>query len=118
MKCRLIPYPWCVLLTSEVSTDPEIIQKVRSYADGVDRVLASLDSNHTHEHVLAELNAYADLVSVCTYCIVSTPRWKTSPQDPSPIAPGSLATIPKWLFMNGLRAILSARSIRGLTTSY
>jgi cephalosporin hydroxylase len=29
-----------------------------------------LDSNHTHEHVLAELNAYADLVSAGSYCIV------------------------------------------------
>ena len=52
------------------SIDPEIIQQVRSHADGVDRVLVSLDSNHTHEHVLAELNAYADLVSVGSYCIV------------------------------------------------
>lgn len=52
------------------SIDPEIIQQVRSHADGVDRVLLSLDSNHTHEHVFAELNAYADLVSVGSYCIV------------------------------------------------
>ena len=52
------------------SIDPEIIQQVRSHADGVDRVLVSLDSNHTHDHVLAELNAYADLVSVGSYCIV------------------------------------------------
>jgi len=52
------------------STDPEIIQQVRSHANGVDRVLVALDSNHTHEHVLAELNAYADLVSAASYCIV------------------------------------------------
>jgi cephalosporin hydroxylase len=52
------------------SIAPEIIHQVRSHADGVDRVLVSLDSNHTHEHVLAELNAYADLVSVGSYCIV------------------------------------------------
>jgi len=52
------------------SIDPEIIQQVRSHADGVDRVLVSLDSNHTHDHVFAELNAYADLVTVGSYCIV------------------------------------------------
>lgn len=52
------------------SIDPEIIQQVRSHADGLDRVLVSLDSNHTHEHVLAELNAYADLVTIGSYCIV------------------------------------------------
>jgi len=43
---------------------------VHSHADGFDRVLVSLDSNHTHDHVLAELNAYADLVFVGSYCIV------------------------------------------------
>jgi cephalosporin hydroxylase len=52
------------------SIDPDIIQQVRSHASGVERVLVSLDSNHTHEHVLAELDAYADLVSVDSYCIV------------------------------------------------
>jgi cephalosporin hydroxylase len=52
------------------SIEPAIIQQVRSYADGVERVLVSLDSNHTHDHVLAELNAYADLVSQGSYCIV------------------------------------------------
>ena len=46
------------------------LNRCAGHADGVDRVLVSLDSNHTHEHVLAELNAYADLVSVGSYCIV------------------------------------------------
>ena len=52
------------------SINPDIIQQVRSHADGVERVLVSLDSNHTQDHVLAELNAYADLASVGSYCIV------------------------------------------------
>ena len=52
------------------SVDPHIVKQVRSHADGVEQVLVSLDSNHTHEHVLGELNAYADLVSVGSYCIV------------------------------------------------
>ena len=29
-----------------------------------------LDSNHTHDHVLAELHAYAPLTSVGSYCVV------------------------------------------------
>ncbi len=52
------------------SIHSDIIKEVHSYADGFDRVMVSLDSNHTHEHVLGELNAYADLVSVGSYCIV------------------------------------------------
>lgn len=40
-----------------------------------------LDSNHTHEHVLAELNAYADLVSVGSYCIVFDTFVEDMPDD-------------------------------------
>jgi cephalosporin hydroxylase len=36
------------------------------HVDGVNRVLMLLDYNYTHQHVLAELIAYAELVSVGT----------------------------------------------------
>ncbi|MEY3880544.1 MAG: hypothetical protein RIQ94_1340, partial [Pseudomonadota bacterium] len=39
-------------------------------AAGKQRVLVCLDSNHTHDHVLAELQAYAPLTSVGSYCVV------------------------------------------------
>ena len=52
------------------SIDPEIVSQVTNYAAAYKNILASLDSNHTHDHVLAELNAYAGLVSVGSYCIV------------------------------------------------
>ena len=64
------------------SIDPDY-PKVRSHANGVDRVLVSLDSNHTHEHVLAELNAFGDLVSVGSYCIVFDTVVEDLPPDPS-----------------------------------
>ncbi len=51
------------------STDPAIVQQVAAQAAGK-RVLVVLDSNHTHDHVLAELGAYAPLVSVGSYCVV------------------------------------------------
>lgn len=51
------------------SIAPETIAEVRSVAAGK-RVLVVLDSNHTHDHVLAELEAYAPLVSVGSYCVV------------------------------------------------
>src|SRR4029078_11677694 len=34
------------------------------------QTLVVLDSNHTHEHVRAELEVYAPLVSVGSYCVV------------------------------------------------
>ena len=52
------------------SIDPDIIQQVYHYARGYERVLVCLDSNHTHDHVLGELAAYADLTSVGSYCVV------------------------------------------------
>lgn len=52
------------------STADSVIQTVRDLAKGKQRVLVCLDSNHTHEHVLAELRAYAPLVSVGSYCVV------------------------------------------------
>ena len=52
------------------SVAPEVVAQVHALAAGRQRVLVCLDSNHTHEHVLAELNAYAGLVSVGSYCVV------------------------------------------------
>lgn len=52
------------------SVAPEVIAQVRAKASGNKRILVCLDSNHTHEHVLAELRAYAPLVSVGSYCVV------------------------------------------------
>lgn len=52
------------------SIEDEMIQRVRDYARDYDRVLVCLDSNHTHDHVLAELDAYADLATRDSYCLV------------------------------------------------
>jgi cephalosporin hydroxylase len=51
------------------SVDPAVVAQVREHARGK-RVLVTLDSNHTHEHVLAELQAYAPLVSKGSYLVV------------------------------------------------
>ncbi|WP_442597266.1 cephalosporin hydroxylase family protein [Parapusillimonas sp. JC17] len=51
------------------SIDTNIVAQVHALAKGK-RTLVFLDSNHTHEHVLAELNAYAGLVSPGSYCVV------------------------------------------------
>lgn len=52
------------------SIAPEIVEQVRQAAAGRRSVLVCLDSNHTHVHVLAELQAYASLVTVGSYCVV------------------------------------------------
>ena len=52
------------------SIDPQVVAKVRELASSHRSVLVCLDSNHTHDHVLAELEAYAPLVSQGSYCVV------------------------------------------------
>jgi cephalosporin hydroxylase len=52
------------------SIAPEVIEQVKAVAKSHQRVLVCLDSNHTHDHVLAELEAYAPLTSVGSYCVV------------------------------------------------
>ncbi len=52
------------------SIAPEVIAQVYSIATGFQRTLVFLDSMHTHDHVLAELEAYGPLVSPGSYCVV------------------------------------------------
>lgn len=52
------------------STDINVFEKVKAIAEGKERVMVFLDSNHTHEHVLKELNLYADLVTVGSYLVL------------------------------------------------
>lgn len=52
------------------STSLEIAKQVFEIAKDKKSVLVCLDSNHTHDHVLKELELYAPLVSVGSYCVV------------------------------------------------
>jgi cephalosporin hydroxylase len=45
------------------STDPRVVNLVKERAEGLERVMVVLDSDHSHDHVLAELRHYAPLVS-------------------------------------------------------
>jgi cephalosporin hydroxylase len=48
----------------------EIAAQVRKAAEGKQTVMVLLDSNHTHDHVLRELELYAPLVTPGSYCVV------------------------------------------------
>lgn len=52
------------------SISDEVTSQVKDIAKGYQKVMVCLDSNHTHDHVLAELEAYAPLVSDGSYCVV------------------------------------------------
>jgi cephalosporin hydroxylase len=77
------------------SIDPAVIAKVHAVAANYSRVLVCLDSNHTHEHVLAELNAYAPLTSVGSYCVVFDTIIEDLPAEMFPDRPWAPGNNPK-----------------------
>jgi cephalosporin hydroxylase len=77
------------------SINPDIIAQVNDYANGHKRILVCLDSMHTHDHVLAELEAYAPLVSPDSYCIVFDTIIEDMPDDMFPNRPWGKGNNPK-----------------------
>lgn len=77
------------------SIAPEIIEQVKRVASGYDRTLVCLDSNHTYEHVLAELKAYAPLTSVGSYCVVFDTIVEDLPAEMFPDRPWGPGDNPK-----------------------
>jgi cephalosporin hydroxylase len=77
------------------SIDPEIIKQVHEIAEGYGRVLVCLDSNHTHDHVLAELKSYAPLVSRGSYCVVFDTIIEDLPNGMYPDRPWGKGNNPK-----------------------
>jgi len=53
------------------SIAPETVKRVHDLARGAQRVMVLLDSNHAREHVAAELEAYADLVTPGSYLVAA-----------------------------------------------
>jgi cephalosporin hydroxylase len=52
------------------SLSEEIVDKVGAMAKDKKTIMVSLDSNHTHDHVLEELKLYAPFVTPGSYCVV------------------------------------------------
>jgi cephalosporin hydroxylase len=77
------------------SIAPDIITQVQDIAKDYGRILVCLDSNHTHEHVLAELEAYAPLTSKESYCIVFDTIIEDLPEDSFPDRPWGKGDNPK-----------------------
>jgi len=77
------------------SIAPEVIEQVHAIAANYSRVLVCLDSNHTHDHVLAELEAYAPLTSKDSYCVVFDTIVEDMPADMFPDRPWGPGNNPK-----------------------
>jgi cephalosporin hydroxylase len=91
------------------STDPLVVNRVHEIASAYQRVLVCLDSNHTHEHVLAELEAYAPLTSQGSYCCVFDTIIEDLPGDFFPDRPWGRGNNPK----TAVHEYLKRLSVRG-----
>ena len=96
------------------SVAPEVVQQVKELAAGYSRVLVILDSNHTHDHVLAELEAYALLASVGSYCVVFDTVVEDMPKEMFPDRPWGPGDNPKtavWKYLENQKEFEIDKSI-------
>ena len=93
-----------ITLIQGSSIDEAIVTQVRKATAGKKRILVCLDSNHTHAHVLAELQAYAPLVSIGSYCVVFDTAIEDVPPEMFPDrdwGPGNSPKSAVWEFLDG-----------------
>jgi len=77
------------------SLDESVVSQVHKFAEDYDRILVCLDSNHTHDHVMGELEAYAPLASKGSYCMVFDTIVEDLPADAFPDRPWAPGDNPK-----------------------
>lgn len=84
------------------SIDNQIVKQVYDFVQGKSRVLVVLDSNHTHDHVLKELELYSPLVTKDSYLVVFDTVVEDMPEDFFPDRPWGKGNNPKtavWEFL-------------------
>ena len=85
------------------SIAPDVIEQVHSIVKDYKRILVCLDSMHTHNHVLAELEAYAPLVTPGSYCVVFDTIIEDMSADSFPDRPWGKGNNPKTAVREFLR---------------
>lgn len=78
---------------SSIASD--VVEAVHKAAAPYKRIMVCLDSMHTHDHVLAELEAYAPLVTSGCYCAVFDTFVEDLPKDFFPDRPWNPGNNPK-----------------------
>ena len=86
--------PWIEIIEGS-SIDPSIVKEVGQVAKDAQKVMVLLDSNHTHSHVIQELEAYSAMVSEGSYIIVFDSIVEDMPDDFYPDRPWGRGNSPK-----------------------
>jgi cephalosporin hydroxylase len=85
------------------SIDATIIQKVRDLIKDHSRVMVILDSNHTHDHVMQELQLYSPVVTKGSYLVVFDTIIEDLPADFCPDRPWGKGNNPKTAVLEFLK---------------
>jgi cephalosporin hydroxylase len=88
-----------VTLLKGSSTSPEVVKEIAGRVKG-HTVLVTLDSLHTAEHVLAEMKAYAPMVTRGSYLVVEDTHMDGVPTDPN-FGPGPLSAVLQFMKEGG-----------------
>jgi len=92
------------------SIDPAVIGRVHDCAGDHERIIIFLDSLHTHDHVLAELEAYAPLTSIGSYCVVFDTIIENLPDELYPDRPWSRGNNPHTAVSEFLQRLSTGRT--------
>ena len=66
-----LPLSEKITILNGSSTEQDIITKLMDYIFEHKKILVFLDSDHSHNHVLAELKIYSQLVNIGSYVVVN-----------------------------------------------
>ncbi len=91
-----------ITLIEGSSVDAHVIDQVKEIINGKQSVMVTLDSNHTHEHVLEELRLYSPMVTRGCYLVVLDTVIEDMTDDSFPDRPWSVGNSPKtavWEFL-------------------
>jgi cephalosporin hydroxylase len=92
-----------IRLIEASSTELSTVDMVKAFCEGKQRIMVSLDSNHTHEHVRKELELYTPLVTPGCYCVVFDTVIEMMPEGSYPERPWDKGNNPMAAVENFLR---------------
>jgi cephalosporin hydroxylase len=80
------------------STDPQVVEEVRTLAESYSRVMVILDSDHSRDHVVQEIDTYGPMVTSGCYLVVEDGIYDFA--GPGEFCPGPFSAIKERLVGN------------------